>query len=262
MMENAVRPVVEFGGATPPGYDLEFYTSPASSARFKDGGVATNNNVIMPERGGAGLNNSGASTSSSDFSIRVSTEPDQFIDELMELTDENVSTASSSAVSTPSPVWKPTATESSKPVVIGKGHPVLDRTKSHDSTIAGRPFASAPTTLPFHSKLHEALTQPNPRLLTTQQPPVKCNRCGDELTSRCLMQTCSRSDDNTKCVECGRDLTTKCLLAKCSTGPTSSTATLTSQNASADCFDGSKALLPPQRSTRVHHHSMPSKTSF
>merc|ERR1719323_1939859 len=95
-----------------------------------------------------------------------------------------------------------------------------------------RPLSSAPTTLPYHSRLHEALTQPR-----LPQQPVKCHRCGLELTSRCLMQTCA---DDTRCRLCGQDLTTKCILQVCTIPPKESV----------------EEQPPPRK--RVHHYSTPS----
>ena len=77
---------------------------------------------------------------------------------------------------------------------------------------------SASTTTPLYSKLHAALTQPRtqPTQSTIPVSPsnINCTRCGRELSSKCLMQTCIPTDE-TKCRRCGNELTTKCLLAMC-----------------------------------------------
>ena len=44
---------------------------------------------------------------------------------------------------------------------------------------------------------------------------VKCSRCCQVLTSKCLVQRCSPPSEQTKCKDCGRELTTKCLLSNC-----------------------------------------------
>ena len=74
------------------------------------------------------------------------------------------------------------------------------------------------TTAPLYSKLHAALTQPRAQVTQSTTPVspsnVNCTRCGRDLTSKCLMQTCTPTDE-TKCRRCGNELTTKCLLAMC-----------------------------------------------
>ena len=75
------------------------------------------------------------------------------------------------------------------------------------------------------------------------QPIFVHFRCGNELTSRCLMQTCS---DDARCRQCGRELTAKCILAVC-------TVVQTGKMAEPDPTCGQ----PPPRK-RVHHYSTPS----
>jgi len=187
--------------------DLEFYSSTPNSTNrgWKESSI------------NAGNNNNISSDAESGFSINVSTgESELIFDDLIELADENMSANSSlsSATSTPSPVIP----------VVSKRHEMKSRPLIN----------SAPTTLPYHSRLHEALTQPK-----LPQQPVKCHRCGLELTSRCLMQTCA---DDTRCRLCGQDLTTKCILQVCTIPPKESI---------------SEEQQPPPRK-RVHHYSTPS----
>jgi len=216
-MDNLARQVNY--GVSPPqgGYDLEFYNSPADT-------TASRGCWKEPQNGGGPLNNNNVSPGheleSGNFAISVSTgESELFIDELIELADESSVSGScnSSAMSTPSPVLLVQSTNNSK-----------------FKNEAVRPLSSAATTtLPFHSRLHEALTQPR---LPTQ--PVKCHRCGNELTSRCLMQTCA---DDARCRQCGSELTAKCILAVCTVQP------------KLEPF----GHQPPPRK-RVHHYSTPS----
>ncbi len=42
---------------------------------------------------------------------------------------------------------------------------------------------------------------------------VTCKKCGLELSSKCLMNTCSPSE--VACRKCGRELSTKCILSMC-----------------------------------------------
>lgn len=44
---------------------------------------------------------------------------------------------------------------------------------------------------------------------------IKCSRCNQVLTSKCLVQRCYEISEQTKCKNCGKELTTKCLLANC-----------------------------------------------
>ena len=89
-----------------------------------------------------------------------------------------------------------------------------------NSTISTSPHSTvtATTTAPLYSKLHAALTQPRPQVTQSTTPVspsnINCTRCGRELSSKCLMQTCTPTDE-TKCRRCGNELTTKCLLAMC-----------------------------------------------
>ena len=133
----------------------------------------------------------------------------------------------SSATSTPSPVL-----------------PVQKMSQQQHRTLPlePRPLSLSPTTLPYHSRLHEALTQPR-----LPQQPVKCHRCGLELTSRCLMQTCA---DDTRCRLCGQDLTTKCILQVCTIPPKESPLLLQTQSGSQQ----SQSQAPRKR---VHHYSTP-----
>ena len=135
--------------------------------------------------------------------------------------------SSLSAVSTPSPVI-PVA-KRSIPLPTAEMMPQ----PQYQQRTAARPLTSAPTTLPYHSRLHEALTQPR---LPTQ--PVKCNRCGQELTSKCLMQTC---EDDTRCRTCGDVLTAKCILLVCTHRPPQPKIEPQAE--------------PPRK--RVHHYSNP-----
>ena len=150
------------------------------------------------------------------FAINVSTgESELFIDDLIALADGNNS--SSSAISTPSPRL---------PSQLQPPPASSQNTYARSAPPAGGRA---------YSRLHEALTQP-PRLPTQ---PVKCHRCGNELSSRCLMQTCA---DDTRCRQCGQDLTAKCILAVCTVQPKGETPT----------------GPPPARRQRVHHYSSPS----
>ena len=91
---------------------------------------------------------------------------------------------------------------------------------SDPTTLQSSPHStvSASTTAPLYSKLHAALTQPRPQPTQSNFPVsqsnINCTRCGRELSSKCLMQTCIPTDE-TKCRRCGNELTTKCLLAMC-----------------------------------------------
>lgn len=156
-------------------------------------------------------------------------ESELIFDDLIELADENMSANSSlsSATSTPSPVL-----------------PVQKMSQQQHRTLPlePRPLSLSPTTLPYHSRLHEALTQPR-----LPQQPVKCHRCGLELTSRCLMQTCA---DDTRCRLCGQDLTTKCILQVCTIPPKESPLLLQTQSGSQQ----SQSQAPRKR---VHHYSTP-----
>ena len=146
------------------------------------------------------------------------------------------SATSSSVMSTPSPVMVP----QSKALIIDQ-HPEKNFVRSAPTP------ASAPPGMPYHSRLHEALTQPR---LPTQ--PVRCHRCGNELTSRCLMQVCSA--DDTRCRQCGLDLTAKCILAVCTVQPKV-------EMGMADFERRPHPSLIPPASTpkrqRVHHYSSP-----
>lgn len=201
------------------GSDLEFYSPNSTNGR----GWKESSNV-------AGNNNNISSDAESGFSINVSTgESELIFDDLIELADENMSANSSlsSATSTPSPVL-----------------PVQKMSQQHHRTLPlePRPLSLSPTTLPYHSRLHEALTQPR-----LPQQPVKCHRCGLELTSRCLMQTCA---DDTRCRLCGQDLTTKCILQVCTIPPKESPLLLQTQSGSQQ----SQSQTPRKR---VHHYSTP-----
>jgi len=48
---------------------------------------------------------------------------------------------------------------------------------------------------------------------------IKCSRCNQVLTSKCLVQRCYEISEQTKCKNCGKELTTKCLLANCTKWP-------------------------------------------
>ena len=266
MMENLHRQCDTVAGG---GYDVEFYSSnpvtnlsQTSTPNWKNppsalAGIGSgllhqhvqfdNNNHLtssVSNRTQPDLNHSSQS-----FSINVSTgESELFIDDLIELADESMtsSATSSSVMSTPSPVMVPQS----------KQQPLNDHHDHEKSFVRSAPTPSAtapsPPSMPYHSRLHEALTQPR---LPTQ--PVRCHRCGDELTSRCLMQTCA---DDTRCRQCGRDLTAKCILAVCTLQP--------KVEAGVD-FDRRPIQLPPSTSTtsgppkrqRVHHYSSPSPST-
>lgn len=224
MMDNLASRQVSFGVSPPQGgYDVEFYTTPTEPPTTRGGGCwkidSTNSHM------GPLINNNHVSPghdveTDSSFAISVSTgDSDLFIDELIELADESAGSCSS-AMSTPSPVL----------VQSNKAYRNLD----HSTPLMARSLNSAGTTLPVYSRLHEALTQPR---LPTQ--PVKCHRCGNELTSRCLMQTCA---DDARCRQCGRELTAKCILAVCTVQPK---------------VEPDHVGQPPPRK-RVHHYSTPS----
>jgi len=237
-MENVHRQCSE-------NYDVEFYsTNPAlplsqNSQNWKNqvqtsSDMFSNNNNHLSSN--SDLNHS---SSHHAFSINVSTgESDLFIDDLIELADESMtsSATSSSVMSTPSPVMVP----QSKALIIDQ-HPEKNFVRSAPTP------ASAPPGMPYHSRLHEALTQPR---LPTQ--PVRCHRCGNELTSRCLMQVCSA--DDTRCRQCGLDLTAKCILAVCTVQPKV-------EMGMADFERRPHPSLIPPASTpkrqRVHHYSSP-----
>merc|ERR1711874_634161 len=173
------------------GSDLEFYSTNSTNVKSSNFVAGNNNNI--------------SSDAESGFSINVSTgESELIFDDLIELADENMSANSSlsSAASTPSPV--------------------ISVQKMQQRGLEPRPLSLSPTTLPYHSRLHEALTQPR-----LPQQPVKCHRCGLELTSRCLMQTCA---DDTRCRLCGQDLTTKCILQVCTIPPKESPLLLQTQS--------------------------------
>jgi len=187
------------------GSDLEFYSTNSTNVKSSNFVAGNNNNI--------------SSDAESGFSINVSTgESELIFDDLIELADENMSANSSlsSAASTPSPV--------------------ISVQKMQQRGLEPRPLSLSPTTLPYHSRLHEALTQPR-----LPQQPVKCHRCGLELTSRCLMQTCA---DDTRCRLCGHDLTTKCILQVCTIPPKESLLQTQSTQVAA-----------PRK--RVHHYSTP-----
>ena len=263
-MENVHRQCTDtvVGG----GYDLEFYSAipnslsqnhqnwknPADPNRLANiPGIdpfTNNNNHLSINHAVSDLNQ----ISSHGFSINVSTgESELFIDDLIELADESMTTSSAtdsstSVMSTPSPVMVP---QSKQPP---------NRSLSDEKSYVRSAPASAPAApaMPYHSRLHEALTQPR---LPTQ--PVRCHRCGNELTSRCLMQTCA---DDTRCRQCGRDLTAKCILAVCTVQP---------KVEAVPEFDGGRRpsvqqpLTPriqphaPPRRQRVHHYSSPSPST-
>lgn len=46
---------------------------------------------------------------------------------------------------------------------------------------------------------------------------IKCSRCNQVLTSKCLVQRCHDVSEQTKCKTCGSELTMKCLLSNCTT---------------------------------------------
>ena len=174
------------------------------------------------------------------------------------LADESMTSSatdsSASVMSTPSPVL--TIPQSKQPPNRSlSDEKSFVRSAPASSAVAGG--GGAPSAMPYHSRLHEALTQPR---LPTQ--PVRCHRCGNELTSRCLMQTCA---DDTRCRQCGRDLTAKCILAVCTVQP--------KVEAAVPEFDGGRRLpsvqpltpriqphAPPRRQ-RVHHYSSPSPST-
>ena len=298
MMDNLTRQALNYGVSPPQGagYDVEFYNSPSDSTPGSGGSLRGwkehhNQPLLHPHNSGGHLNNNNNNISPGGqhgqlqhdvseprhlhhhgvggFAISVSTgESELFIDELIELADENnISSATScssstSAMSTPSPVLlnphHPQSSTTNKPLSakvtslstnnIGSS-PFILKELPTTTTTPMRPLSStATTTLPFHSRLHEALTQPqnHPRLPTQ---PVKCHRCGYELTSRCLMQTCM---DDARCRTCGLELTTKCILAVCTVQPNEAGG-----SGSGGVPDLSSCGGPPPRK-RVHHYSTPS----
>ena len=99
---------------------------------------------------------------------------------------------------------------------LGNNNPKL----SDSNALPNSPHSTVTTstTSPLYSKLHAALTQPRPQPTQSTSPVspsnINCTRCGRELSSKCLMQTCTPTDE-TKCRRCGNELTTKCLLAMC-----------------------------------------------
>ena len=266
MMDNLTRQALNYGVSPPQGagYDVEFYNSPPDSTPSGLRGWKDHHHHHQPlhSLSGGHLNNNNISPGQNHqhdvpephhgFAISVSTgESELFIDELIELADENTSAScsSSSAMSTPSPVLiNPQSSSSTKPsakVTLSNGSPyILKESTTATTTTPMRPLSSAATTLPFHSRLHEALTQPR---LPTQ--PVKCHRCGYELTSRCLMQTCM---DDARCRQCGRELTAKCILAVCTVQPKVDQL----HQAAGGAPDLSCGQPPPRK--RVHHYSTPS----
>ena len=297
MMDNLTRQALNYGVSPPQGagYDVEFYNSPPDSTPGSGGSLRGwkehhNQPLLHPHNSGGHLNNNNNISPGGQhgqlqhdvpeprhlhhhgvggFAISVSTgESELFIDELIELADENnISSATScssstSAMSTPSPVLlnphHPQSSTTNKPLSakvtslstnnIGSS-PFILKELPTTTTTPMRPLSStATTTLPFHSRLHEALTQPqnHPRLPTQ---PVKCHRCGYELTSRCLMQTCM---DDARCRTCGLELTTKCILAVCTVQPNEAGG-----SGSGGVPDLSSCGGPPPRK-RVHHYSTPS----
>ena len=296
-MDNLTRQALNYGVSPPQGagYDVEFYNSPPDSTPGSGGSLRGwkehhNQPLLHPHNSGGHLNNNNNISPGGQhgqlqhdvpeprhlhhhgvggFAISVSTgESELFIDELIELADENnISSATScssstSAMSTPSPVLlnphHPQSSTTNKPLSakvtslstnnIGSS-PFILKELPTTTTTPMRPLSStATTTLPFHSRLHEALTQPqnHPRLPTQ---PVKCHRCGYELTSRCLMQTCM---DDARCRTCGLELTTKCILAVCTVQPNEAGG-----SGSGGVPDLSSCGGPPPRK-RVHHYSTPS----
>ena len=296
-MDNLTRQALNYGVSPPQGagYDVEFYNSPPESTPGSGGSLRGwkehhNQPLLHPHNSGGHLNNNNNISPGGQhgqlqhdvpeprhlhhhgvggFAISVSTgESELFIDELIELADENnISSATScssstSAMSTPSPVLlnphHPQSSTTNKPLSakvtslstnnIGSS-PFILKELPTTTTTPMRPLSStATTTLPFHSRLHEALTQPqnHPRLPTQ---PVKCHRCGYELTSRCLMQTCM---DDARCRTCGLELTTKCILAVCTVQPNEAGG-----GGSGGVPDLSSCGGPPPRK-RVHHYSTPS----
>lgn len=223
-MENVPYHDVEFYSTTPPSIHHHHHHSShhVNSRGWKDYAAghqyqSNNNHLSAPAHSGSELESS--------FSINVTTgDSEMFIDDLIELAADGTnndsssvrsSSAASSVISTPSPVIVPS---------LAKASSVFQDERNL--------VRSAPPPQIYHSRLHEALTQP--RLPTA---PVKCHRCGNELTSRCLMQTCA---DDTRCRQCGRDLTAKCILAVCTVQ------------------QGSKVDQEDLKKPRRHHYSSPS----
>jgi hypothetical protein len=252
MMENLHRQCDTVAGG---GYDVEFYSSnptnlsQTSTPNWKNPALAIgsglqhqfdNNNHLTSS------NRTDLNHSSQSFSINVSTgESELFIDDLIELADESMtsSATSSSVMSTPSPVMVPQT----------KQHALSDHHHHHEkSFVRSAPTPTTTPSMPYHSRLHEALTQPR---LPTQ--PVRCHRCGNELTSRCLMQTCA---DDTRCRQCGRDLTAKCILAVCTVQPKVEAAAVDFDRRPIQLPASSATAGPPKRQ-RVHHYSSPSPST-
>lgn len=131
----------------------------------------------------------------------------------------------SSTVSRPSVVsWSNPSPGSAPPYMATtlQTNRVNRNMKTSDPTalpISPHSTVTASTTAPVYSKLHADLTQPRPQSIqstaSVSQSNINCSRCGRELSSKCLMQTCIPTDE-TKCRRCGDELTTKCLLAMCS----------------------------------------------
>jgi len=237
-------------------YDVEFYSTNPVMNPLSQNSQNWKNQVSVPGSIPMSVdpfsNNNNHLSSNSDlnhpshhgFSINVSTgESDLFIDDLIELADASMtsSATSSSVMSTPSPVMVP----QSKTLILDQ-HPEKSLVRS------APPAAPA---MPYHSRLHEALTQPR---LPTQ--PVRCHRCGNELTSRCLMQVCTT--DDTRCRQCGRDLTAKCILAVCTIQPKVEMGVADFERRPPTLV----SQLPPgthatPRRQRVHHYSSPQTPS-
>lgn len=184
---------MNYGSPPLAGYDLEFYSPPDHVMRWKD-----NNDL----------------TAIDTMAINISTghNVDMNIDELM------MSLTPPPTMTTPPKATPPIYNATSKPVLI-EAHHVNNSNIPEQQNNKNWLLKTASTTLPMYSKLHEALTQPQwqcnkaPRLPTQ---PVKCDRCANELTSKCLMQTCTPPDlDETRCTKCGKELTAKCILSVC-----------------------------------------------
>lgn len=69
----------------------------------------------------------------------------------------------------------------------------------HRSSSESGPFTFAPTDRSSQSAINS----------------IKCSKCNQVLTSKCLVNRCQSVSEQTKCKICGRELTTKCLLANC-----------------------------------------------
>ncbi len=116
------------------------------------------------------------------------------------------------------------APPSSTSPVLQPHHPALVARKSSPALQSDQP--RVPPQPPS-----SATPSPTFALSSPTNDQRNCTRCGGELSSRCLMQTCTSSSSNpllmqslanvdpqVVCHNCGRELTTKCILTMCKKG--------------------------------------------